>query len=242
MTELLDEGRATKSQQDSDSLSEPADALEDIEAAAAEATAVAARARARADRLRRQAGDGDGDGATLADTAPAPPAIAVSRRRRRWPGLICITVAVLLISAAGAVSGDIVWQHRAAVCDRQLSAEFVAAARQAVVTLMTMNFQTAKQDVQRVVDESTGEFHDDFAKNADDFIKVVQDSKVVTTAQVTQAAVQSKTGDSATVLVAANSKVTNSTGAQQDPRSWRLIVTLARDSGQVKISKLEFIP
>jgi Mce-associated membrane protein len=128
------------------------------------------------------------------------------------------------------------------VRDRQLSAEFAAAARQAVVTLMTMNFQTAKQDVHRVVDDSTGEFHEDFAKHAGDFTKVVEDSKVVTTATVTGAAIQSKTADSATVLVAATSQVTNSTGARQDPREWRLIVTLARDGGQVKMSKLEFVP
>lgn len=243
MTELLGRGRETKSLQDSDAWSESQDELDDVDAAAAESTALAARGRARADRLRRQACDADGE----SDDPPVDIAVEVSadvarQRGRRWPTLVCVTVAVLLIVATGAASGYMVWQDRAAVRDRQLTAEFAAAARHSVVTLMSMNFQNAQQDVQRVVDNSTGEFHDDFAKTADDFIKVVQDSKVVTTVQINQTAVQSKTTDSATVLVAATSRITNSAGAQQAPRAWRLVVTLARDGSQLKMSKVEFVP
>ena len=207
MTELLGGGRATEKQPDSDTWFEPDEILDDVDAAAAEATALAARARARADRLHRRASDADSE--------------CGETHRRVWRGLTCAAVAVLLIVAAGAATGYMVWQHRATARDRQLTAEFAAAARQSVVTLMSMNFQTAKQDVQRVVDDSTGEFHDDFVKTADDFIKVLQDSKVVTTAQVNQTAVQSKTTDSATVLVAATSEITNTAGAHQDPRAWR---------------------
>jgi Mce-associated membrane protein len=129
-----------------------------------------------------------------------------------------------------------------AVRDRRLTAEFAGAARQAVVTLMSMNYHSAKHDVQRVVDDTTGGFHDDFARRADDFATVVEQSKVVTTANVSATAVQSMTADSATVLVAATSEVTNSAGARQDPRPWRLMVTVARDGGQLKMSKVEFIP
>jgi Mce-associated membrane protein len=243
MTELLGRGRDTQSLQDSDAWSESQDELDDVDAAAAEATALAACARARADRLRRQACDADGESDDPpVDFAVEASADAAPQRGRRWPTLVCVAVAVLLIVATGAASGYMVWQHRAAVRDRQLTAEFAAAARQSVVTLMSMNFQNAQQDVQRVVDNSTGEFHDDFAKTADDFIKVVQDSKVVTTVAVNQTAVQSKTTDSATVLVAATSRITNSAGAQQAPRAWRLVVTLVRDGSQLKMSKVEFVP
>jgi Mce-associated membrane protein len=50
------------------------------------------------------------------------------------------------------------------------------------------------------------------------------------------------TGDSATVLVAATSTMSNSAGGQQPPRSWRLSVTVQRDRGQLKVSKVEFVP
>jgi Mce-associated membrane protein len=240
MTELLGGGPATKSPQDSDTLPESEDALEDVDDAAAEATALAARARARADRLRRLASGaadegGDPPAAVEASTDAAP------QRGRRWPGLLCVVLAVVLVVAAGAAGGYMMWQHRVTDRDRHLSAEYAAAARQGVVTLMSMNFQTAKDDVQRVVDNSTGEFHDSFAKTADDFVKVLQDSKVVMTAEVNQTAVQTKTADSATVLVAATSQITNSAGAHEDPRVWRMIVSVARDGSQLKMSKVEFV-
>jgi len=43
------------------------------------------------------------------------------------------------------------------------------------------------------------------------------------------------------VLVAAKSQVTNAASAQQQPRAWRLSVTMQRDNGQLKMSKVEFV-
>ena len=103
---------------------------------------------------------------------------------------------------------------------------------------MSLDFNKAKEDVQRIIDNSTGQFKDDFQNTADDFIKVAQDSKAVTETNVTGAAVQSMTDDTATVIVAASSKVTNAAGAKQEPRAWRLSVDLARDGGQSKWRRL----
>jgi Mce-associated membrane protein len=65
---------------------------------------------------------------------------------------------------------------------------------------------------------------------------------VITEVTVNSTAVESMTNDSAVVLVSASSRVTNSAGAQQEPRSWRLSVNLQRDGGQIKMSKVEFVP
>lgn len=43
------------------------------------------------------------------------------------------------------------------------------------------------------------------------------------------------------VLVAAKSDLTNPDNTKRDPRSWRISITLERDGGQLKISKLEFV-
>jgi Mce-associated membrane protein len=79
---------------------------------------------------------------------------------------------------------------------------------------------------------------------AGDFTKVVEQSKVVEQGTVQAVAVDrdSMTDDSAVALVASTSEVTNAAGAKQDPRNFRLIVTLTRDSGQLKMSKVEFVP
>jgi Mce-associated membrane protein len=137
-----------------------------------------------------------------------------------------------------------VLDHRHAAEQRRRAAEFSAAARQGVVTLTSLDFDHAKEGVQNIIDVSTGSFKDDFVKMADDFTKVVQESKVISQGSVQADAVElnTMTNDSAVVLVASTSEVTNAAGAKQDPRKYRLIVTVARDGGQLKLSKVEFLP
>ena len=89
---------------------------------------------------------------------------------------------------------------------------------------------------------TTGQFRDDFEKSKNDFLMVMKDSKVVTKAEVKATAVENMTKDSADVLVAASSQISNSASAQQPPRGWRLYVSVQRDDGQLKMSKVEFVP
>lgn len=242
--------------------------LAEAEAAEAEARLAAANARVRAIRLRRQAGlveDLEQHDASTEDESGAEPtgpeATAATQdfdgepestaEKRRWyrPNIrrprwsTCAKgIAVIVVISAVSASGYIAWQHRELAQQGQHEAEFVAAARQGVVTLTSVDFNKAKDDVQRIIESATGEFKDDFQKKADDFIKVVQESKVVTKGTVHAAAVESMTDDSAVVLVAATSDVTNAAGAKNEPRAWRLSVTVARDGGQLKLSKVEFVP
>lgn len=179
------------------------------------------------------------------DAEPVAEQVSAAKGRRfRRPGWTTVAagIAVLCTCALLAASAYMTWHHRQAVGEQQRAAEFAAAARQIVVTLMSIDSTKAKDDVQRIIDSSTGQFRDDFQSAADDFIKVSQDAKVSTKATVQGAAVKSMTDDSAVVLVAARSTVTNAAGANEEPRSWRLSVNLARDGGQIKMSSLEFVP
>jgi Mce-associated membrane protein len=164
-------------------------------------------------------------------------------RRPRW-STVAATVAVVVILAALAGSVYMVLDHRHATEQRRRAAEFAAAARQGVVTLTSLDFEHAKEGVQNIIEVSTGSFKDDFVKMADDFTKVVQESKVISQGSVQADAVDlnSMTDNSAVVLIASTSEVTNAAGAKQDPRKYRLIVTVARDGGQLKLSKVEFLP
>jgi Mce-associated membrane protein len=149
---------------------------------------------------------------------------------------------VILIATSAAAAGAVWWQHRETAQNQQRSAEFAAAARQGVVNLMSLDYSTAKDDVGRLINNTTDDFRKDLESTRDDFIKVVQDSKVSTTCTVNATAVQSMSVDSAIVLVAATSDVTNTAGAKHDPRTWRLGVTITRDGDQLKMSKVEFVP
>jgi Mce-associated membrane protein len=166
------------------------------------------------------------------------------RRRLKRPGLKVLAAALVVVLSLGllGVSGWMILQHRQTVAEQQRSAEFAAAARQGVVTLMSLNFSRAKEDVQRIIDNTTGDFKKDFEGQAGDFTKVAQDSKVITEATVNAAAVQSMTRDTATVLIAVTTRVSNVASKEQAPRSWRLAVDVARDGGQIKLAKVEFVP
>ncbi|OBI74630.1 hypothetical protein [Mycobacterium asiaticum] len=173
----------------------------------------------------------------------------VSRRRRMRdsfgvPKLSTIAklAAVLVICGFIGTSGYFVWQHHQANEREEKSAAFIAGAKKGVVNMTSLDYKKAKDDVQRVIDSSTGEFRDDFQQRAADFTKVVEQSKVVTEGTVNAAAVESMDGRSALVLVSATSRVTNSTGAKEEPRTWRLRVTVTEEDGQYKMSKVEFVP
>ncbi|KUI01969.1 hypothetical protein [Mycobacterium sp. IS-3022] len=175
-------------------------------------------------------------------TAEAP---RRSRRLRmprvRWK-IVAAVLAIILTVAFVAASGFMVWHHRQAVEEQERTAEFAAAARQSVVTLMSLDFNNAQEDVKRIIDNSTGQFKADFEAQAEDFAKVAKESKVVTEVTVNVAAVKSMTDNNATALVSATSRVTNTAGANQEPRSWRLLVDLVREGDQIKMSKVEFVP
>jgi Mce-associated membrane protein len=180
------------------------------------------------------------------------PEEAPARKRRRFSlhrfslrrvlKLLAAGLCLVCTAALITLSVLIVINHRHQAAEQQRRAEFAAAARQSVVTLMSLDFNKAKDDVQRIIDNSTGTFRDDFKTQAEDFIKVAQDSKVITEVTVNATAIESMTDDSAVALVSASSRVTNSAGAKQEPRSWRLSVNLQREGGQIKMAKVEFVP
>ncbi len=65
---------------------------------------------------------------------------------------------VLLIGTSLTLTGLMMWQHRDANHQRQREAEFTAAARQSVVTMMSLDPATVRQEMQRVIGNSTGKF------------------------------------------------------------------------------------
>ncbi len=189
------------------------------------------------------AAEAESDDAVSEDVEPEPRP-GRSRRRLRLPSwsVAWKAAVIALICTFVVASGYMVWQRHETDERKQRAANFIAGARQGVVNLTSMDFNKAKEDVQRVIDSSTGQFHDDFQARAKDFTTVVEQSKVVTQGTVKAAAVQSINGDFALVLVAATSHITNAAGAKDEPRNWRLKVTVKNDGGQYKMSSVEFIP
>lgn len=179
-------------------------------------------------------------GTAGSDAAAAPPA---ARRTAVPARLVAMALAALLTTALLAATGFMLWQHQQAARQHHRAAEYAAAARQGVVNLMSIDYATAQDSVQRVLDSSTGRFRSNFAETADDFVKALKDEKIVTKATVNEAAVESMTDDSAVVMVSATSRRDGPQAPedQQQPRLWRVVLTLQRDGDQIKMSGVEFV-
>lgn len=225
----------------------------EAEAIAAEAAAAAARARLQELRRSRNAVDTlescnaeddaerDRHGTDSAVAAESRSTVVKRRWRRPRRPTVMAGVAVIATCALLAVSGYLVWRHQQADREQQARAEFAAAAGQAVVTLMSIDGSNAQQNVQRIIDNSTGQFRDDFQSTAKEFVEVAEASKSVTKASVRATAVESTTKDSAVVLVTAATTITTSAGVDQQPRTWSLSVDVVRDGDQIKMSKVDFV-
>jgi len=220
-----------------------AEAPEAAEIAEAEARAEAARARAKL--LRRQAE------AAKSEQGNRNPAVATKSAPSRWrrlrprpPGrkAKAAAAAFMLICASLAASGYLVWHHRGVARERQRTAEFAAAARNGVLLMMSIDPNKARDDMQRWADDTTGLFKAGILMGAEDAVKAVEQSKVSSKGSVQAAAVESMTEDSATVLVAAKSEFTKPGPDKPESRSLRLVVTVLKDAGQLKISRVEFVP
>ena len=223
-------------------------AAETDELAQAEARAEAARARAVL--LRQQAEAASPDSSSDSSVPPAEEQAASSPSRWHWlhrlrhPSrkAVALAAAVVFSCTTLAASGYVVWYHRHAAQESQRRAEFAAAARDAMVTMLTVNSATARADVQRFIDGTTGQFKVGILLGAEDYVKAVEQSKGNSKGTVQAVAVQSMTSDSAIVLVAAKSESSKPGEAKPESRSMRIVVNVDRDGGQLRISRVEFMP
>lgn len=210
--------------------------LAEAEAAEADAQAEAELAKARAARLRNpeSAESFDPD---RPSPEPSPPARGRSLRR-----FAALAVGALVVIGLLGLTAFMVVQHSKVAAQRAHDREIVEAASRGVMALLSIDHGKADADVKRVLDLSIGAFRDDFASRSEDFIKTARESKAVTVGSITAAALDSTYPGNAVVLVAASSQVTNSNGARNDPRPWRMSVTMSLDENQWKMSNVEFVP
>ena len=189
--------------------------------------------------IRAELAEAEAEAAEADAIAEAARARAKAPRRRQTAVL---ALAALLTGAGLALTGLMLWQHSKDAAQRAEDQRFVDGARAGVAALLSIDYNRARADVQRVLDLSTGPFHDDFARSADDFVKTSLDSKAVTIGKVNAAALDSVDGDRGVVMVVATSQVTNANGADNDPRPFRMSVTVDCKQDPCKMSDVEFVP
>ena len=149
---------------------------------------------------------------------------------------------VVVLALAGLVGwlGFRAYESQKLEAQRQL---FLQVGRQGAMNLTTIDFEHAEADVQRILDSATGTFYDDFQQRAGPFIEVVKQAQSKSVGMVTEAGLESESDTEAAVLVAVTVQTSNAGAAEQQPRLWRMRVTV-QDVGddQVKVSNVEFVP
>lgn len=156
----------------------------------------------------------------------------------RMAALFGVSVVVVLAALAGWL-GFRTYQSHQAESQRQL---FLQVGRQGALNLTTIDHEHADADIQRILDSATGDFYDDFSQRSQPFVEVVKKAKSKSVGTITEAGVESYTDQDAQVLVAVTVKTSNEAAAEQEPRSWRMRVSVTKLGDELKVANVEFVP
>jgi Mce-associated membrane protein len=155
---------------------------------------------------------------------------------------LLITVGLVVIAALAGVGG---WLGYRAYQDREAQAQrnlYVQVARQTAVNLTTIDYTQVDADIKRILESATGNFYDDFQKRSQPFVDVVKKVQSKSEGTVAEAALLSATKDQAQVLVAVSVKTTIAAAPEQEPRRWRMRISVQQTGGGAKASNVDFVP
>jgi Mce-associated membrane protein len=148
-------------------------------------------------------------------------------------------VAVVALAALTGWLGFRTYQSNQAEEERNL---FLQVGRQGALNLTTIDWQQADADVQRILDSATGTFYDDFQKRAKPFVEVVKQAQSKSVGTISEAGLESESGDGGQVLVAVTVKTSNAGAPEQQPRAWRMRISVQKIGDEAKVSNVEFVP
>jgi Mce-associated membrane protein len=154
-----------------------------------------------------------------------------------------IAVGVAIIVALLGVGG---WLGFRVHEDDQVQAQrnlYVQVARQTAINLTTIDYSEVDADIKRVLDSATGAFHDEFQNRSKPFVEIVKKVQSKSEGTISEAGLLSCTRDQAQVLVAVAVKTSMAAApADQEPRRWRMRLTVDKTGDSAKVSNVEFVP
>ncbi|MCV7042175.1 mammalian cell entry protein [Mycolicibacterium moriokaense] len=156
-----------------------------------------------------------------------------------WAAIVFGVAVIVTLAFVGAWLGHGVIQTRQAHVQNHA---FIEAAQQGVLNMTTIDYAEVDADIQRILDTSTGSFHDDFQQRSQSFIDVVKEAKSKSEGSIIASGLESQDGDNAQVLVAVSVKTSSGGVPEQSPRTWRMRVSVAKVGGVVKVSDVRFVP
>lgn len=120
--------------------------------------------------------------------------------------------------------------------------EVGAAARAEALAFLTVDHRDMGPLIDRVLAGATGEFAEQYASQREQLEREAVRTEATSTAEVVALGVGDLDDDTATVLVAANSRVTNTgTASEGEVRYYRLRLELVREDDRWLTSTLQFV-
>jgi Mce-associated membrane protein len=164
------------------------------------------------------------------------------RPARRDTLRLALTATTVAVVALGALVGWLGFRAHESQQADQLRAMYLAAARQGALNLTTISYTEVDADIKRILDSATGTFYDDFDKRSQPFVEVVKESKSKSQGTVTESALESVNGDAAQALISVAVTTSTTQAAQQQPRAWRMRISVQKMGDTAKVSNVEFVP
>jgi Mce-associated membrane protein len=119
---------------------------------------------------------------------------------------------------------------------------FVHAASQGAANLLSVDYQHADADAQRILDSATDKFYASFARRKQSYIDDAKRTRSQLVGTVTDAGLESRSGDQGRVLVAVTVKSSDPAQTHQEPHFWRIRVTVRKIGDVAKVSDVVFVP
>lgn len=182
----------------------------------------------------------DYDGAIDADVDDDPKDVATLARRMS-PVRLATVLGVFAVVASTALAGWLGFREYQARQAQQQSELLVQVGRQGALNLTTIDWQHADADIRRILDSATGAFYDDFSKRSQPFIEVVKKAQSKSVGTITEAGLESQSGDEAQVLVAVSVVTSNIGEAAAEPRHWRMRISVKKLGDEAKVSNVAFV-
>jgi Mce-associated membrane protein len=166
----------------------------------------------------------------------------VARQARTMsPVRLATWVSVVAILASTSVAGWLGYREHQARQAQQQTDLLIGVARQGALNLTTIDWHHADSDIRRILDSATGAFHDDFAKRSQPFIEVLKKAQSKSVGTITEAGLESQSGDEALVMVAVSVVTTNVGEPEAEPRHWRMRVSVKKVGDEAKVSNVAFV-
>lgn len=161
---------------------------------------------------------------------------AASARR----GVLLFGIAALIaVVALGAWLGYRDYETRASQRNHDL---FLDVGRQAAADLTSIDYNDVDADLQRITENSTGSFRDDFRQRAPSFAEFVRQIKSISEGTVSEAGVESQHGNEAQVIVAIKVNASSADGGALEQRYWRMRIGVQKVDNTAKVTNVEFVP